>query len=99
MNTEEIRQLIGQEEGTELEYKSAKGGSPESFWDTFSAFANTHGGIFVFGIKEKDDRLIPDGLDNGQIAKCKKDFWDCAHNTGKVSATMMVLQLVNEKGL
>ena len=89
MNTEDIRQLIGQEEGTELEYKSAKGGFQESFWDTFSTFANTHGGIIVFGIKEKDGRLIPDGLDNGQISKYKKNFWDSAHNKGKVSATML----------
>lgn len=63
MNTEDIRRLIGQEEGTEMEYKSAKGGFPESFWETFSAFANTHGGIIVFGIKEKNGTLTPDGLD------------------------------------
>jgi len=78
MTQEDIGKLIGQEEGTELEYKSAKGGFPESFWETFSAFANTHGGIIVFGIKEKDGRLIPDGLDDSQIAKYKKTFWDCA---------------------
>lgn len=89
MTKEDIGKLIGQEEGTELEYKSAKGGFPESFWETFSAFANTHGGIIVFGIKEKDGRLIPDGLDDSQIAKYKKTFWDCAHNKGKVSATML----------
>lgn len=89
MKKEDIRRLIGQEEGTEFEYKSAKGGFPESFWETFSAFANTHGGIIVFGIKEKDDRLIPDGLDDSQIAKYKKTFGDCAHNKGKVSATML----------
>ena len=88
MNTKDIRKLIGQEEGTELEYKSAKGGFPESFWDTFSAFANTHGGIIVFGIKEKGGRLIPDGLDDSQIAKYKKNFWDCAHNKGKKTSMM-----------
>ena len=64
MNTEDIRRLIGQEEGTEMEYKSAKGGFPESFWETFSAFANTYGGIIVFGIKEKNGTLTPDGLDD-----------------------------------
>ncbi len=89
MKKEDIRNLIGQEEGTELEYKSAKGGFPESFWDTFSAFANTNGGIIVFGIKEKDGILTPDGLDDSQIAKYKKNFWDCAHNKRKVSATML----------
>ena len=87
MTQEDIRKLIVQEEGTEQEYKSAKGGFPESFWDTFSAFANTHGGIIVFGIKEKDGRLIPDGLDDSQIAisevngKCLSMFWTYLRHT------------------
>ena len=71
MTTEEIRILIGQAEGTELEFKSSRGGFPESFWETFSAFANTHGGVIVLGTKEKNYKLIPDGLDDEQIAKYK----------------------------
>ena len=38
----EIRNLIKESENCELEFKSAKGGFPESFWETFSAFANTN---------------------------------------------------------
>ena len=89
MSVEQIRKQISQAEDIELEYKSAKDGFPESFWETFSAFANTSGGVIVLGVKEKDKKLIPDGLDDAQIAKYKKVFWDCAHNKQKVSATML----------
>ena len=85
----EIRNLIKESENCELEFKSAKGGFPESFWETFSAFANTNGGIIVLGIKHKDKKYIPDDLTEEQINIYKKRFWDCAHNKEKVSATML----------
>ena len=57
-----IKELISGSENSEVEFKSAKGGLPESFWETFSAFANTNGGIIVLGIKEKNGIFMPDGL-------------------------------------
>ena len=84
-----IKQLISGSENSEIEFKSAKGGLPESFWETFSAFANTNGGIIVLGIKEKNGIFYPDGFDKQQLQTYKKRFWDCAHNKEKVSATML----------
>ena len=39
--------LCQKKEGTEVEFKSALGGFPGSFWETYSAFANTKGGVIV----------------------------------------------------
>ncbi len=105
MTREDILKSFSNSENEEIEFKSAKGGLPESFWETFSAFANTNGGVIVLGVKEKDGKFIPDGLSEEQIVAYKKRFWDCAHNKEKVSATMLTerdvieVEINNEKVL
>ncbi|MBQ7531887.1 MAG: putative DNA binding domain-containing protein [Paludibacteraceae bacterium] len=84
-----INHIIGLPESVTLEYKSAKGGLPESLWQTFSAFANTNGGIIVLGIREKEGKLTPDNLTDEQLSRHIKSFWDISHNRGKVSATLV----------
>lgn len=46
--------LLVQNECDDLEFKSAAGGFPGSFWDTYSAFANSEGGTIVLGVLEKN---------------------------------------------
>lgn len=58
-----FEQLLQDRESDELEFKSAAGGFPKSFWATYSSFANTYGGAIVFGVKEKDGEISLDGLD------------------------------------
>ena len=77
--------LCGKKEGYTIEFKGAKGGFPESFWETYSSFGNTAGGIIVLGITEKNRRFKLDGLTEDQVFHYKNTFWSCAHNSKKVS--------------
>lgn len=49
-------------EGIDTEFKSARGGMPGSFWESYSATANTHGGRIVLGVAEKPTGLVGEGV-------------------------------------
>lgn len=75
-------------ESAEVEFKSARGGFPGSFWESYSAFANTNGGTIILGVQEKDGKFFFDGLSEETTLKYQKNFWDNAHNRGKVSVCL-----------
>ena len=64
----------------EFEAKLAMGGLPKSLWDTYSAFANTDGGIIALGIEEDKNTkaLRPVGIP--EPGKMLKQFWDAVNN-------------------
>lgn len=66
--------LTTYKESSRLEVKSAHGGLPNSLWESYSAFANSDGGVIVLGVKEnpKDGALHVEGLDD--VHKLMKDF-------------------------
>ena len=84
-----ILDLCSRKESCDIEFKSAKGGFPQSFWESYSAFGNTDGGIIVLGVKEKNHQFFPDGLDEKTVADYKKAFWDLSHNKNKVSVSLL----------
>lgn len=81
--------LLNQTECDDIEFKSAAGGFPSSFWETYSAFANTDGGTIVFGVKETNGKFSLNGLPEEQIEKYKKDFWNGVNNPSTISCNLM----------
>ena len=50
--------MLDIKEGKYVELKMAKNRIPDSFWETHSAFANTDGGLVVFGMDEYSKRVV-----------------------------------------
>ncbi len=67
--------------------KDGKGELPKSFWETYSAFANSYGGYIVLGLKERNRVFDMVGLQNPK--KLRDELWDLVNNEQKVSANLL----------
>lgn len=75
-------------ENNRIEAKKAVGGLPHSIWETYSAFANTLGGIILLGVEEHSDKSLH-AVNLPDPEKLIKEFWDIVNNTYKVSANIL----------
>ena len=75
-------------ENNRIEAKKAMGGLPGSIWETYSAFANTLGGVILLGVEEWPDKTLH-AVDLPDPDKLIKEFWDNVNNPNKTSVNLL----------
>ena len=75
-------------EDNRLEAKKALGGLPDSLWETYSAFANTLGGLILLGVEEYPDKSLHP-IDLPDPAAIMQDLWTTVNNRDLVSANIL----------
>jgi len=87
LTKDDIKRLLAESETDAVEFKKAKGGVPASFWESYSAFANTDGGVVVLGVAESDGKRTIVGVSDAD--KMIADIWNAANNPQRVSANVL----------
>jgi hypothetical protein len=85
-------------ESSDLECKAAQGRDgrgelPEDFWKSYSAMANTDGGVILLGIQEKPRGEFR-ALGLADVEKLRKALWDNLHNRKQVSCNLLTEQSI-----
>ena len=75
-------------ENNRIEAKRALGGLPHSIWETYSAFANTLGGVILLGVEEEADKsLRAVGLPEPKLLA--EEFWRQVNDPSRTSVNVL----------
>lgn len=78
-----LNNITNIKENHKIELKKATNSVPKSFWETYSSFSNTEGGVIIFGLKEGEEENIVTGVNNPENVVA--DLWNQLSNKNKVS--------------
>ena len=88
-------------ENNRLEAKKSQGGLPRSIWETYSAFANTDGGLILLGVVENKEDKSFSAVPLEDPSQLAADFWNTLCIPGVVSVNLLQpqdIQVVESQG-
>ena len=97
MERAELIERLKGHEWTDVEFKRAQGGVPESAYETVSAFSNTGGGWLVFGVRDGAGGFEIVGV--MEVDKVQNDFLSVLRSGQKLNRVVAVKErLIEEDG-
>ncbi|MET3684464.1 putative HTH transcriptional regulator [Alkalibacillus flavidus] len=87
MENESFWEMIRDGENAKLECKLAENTLPKEMWYTYSAFANTDGGVILLGVEEKKGEFFPVGTND--VVKLQQELWNQINNPQKISQNIL----------
>lgn len=84
---ERFSQIVKLKENHNIEFKRATDKLGSSFWETYSSFANTEGGVIVLGVKEGKDKQEIIGVNDAE--KTVKEITTGANNQDLVNRNVL----------
>ena len=85
---EELDFLSDYREDNRIEAKRAQGGLPHSLWETYSAFANTLGGVILLGVAEAEDKSLY-SVPLFDPRELVDEFWEMVNDPSVVSVNLL----------
>ena len=84
----DLNNIMRYHENNRIEAKKAAGGFPRSLWETYSAFANTIGGLILLGVEESHSKeLSVTGIPDPQ--GYVDAVWQTVNDPAKVSVNIL----------
>ena len=76
-------------ETNRIEAKQAVGGLPHSIWETYSAFANSDGGLILLGVAERKTDKTLYSVELPDPWRLVAQFWEGVNNPRNVSKNIL----------
>ena len=84
----DLKKLTRYRENNRIEAKRALGGLPHSIWETYSAFANTLGGVLLLGVEELPDKSLR-AVDLPDPEGMVRRFWQMVNDPQVASVNIL----------